>query len=429
MKIKELTSLVPEWGHTKTLYRLFRQYLDKERSRRCAFRLLCILLAFVAGSGLMGKLPGFYLSCSGSYICFPIDERILGPEDFPFGVDTRFPDLEPVRPGAPDFKDIPENAVGPLVSGEMSSVDMLMDGPLTGHYGFMGPVQPTRRRGLVNFSFGLVSIDTVDGEKPVALLRHSPIPLMPAAPDPFQTDMFTPGDYSEGDLPPLLYGEETDEKGLPVRWSRYEDSVPGLMACSLVGNYSTELHRLMRGLRFTSPGADFRTLANRYRVVANRYAEKYNLASALVMAIIHTESNFNPFAVSRSQAVGLMQIVPETAGNEVYRYLTGVQGKPNLETLFTPEHNIKYGTIYLHLLIRRYFGNVINPSSRQMCAIAAYNGGPGAVLRLFHSDQDAAISRINSMTPEQVYKALTTEMPNAETRRYVDLVLGRMRHY
>ncbi len=169
--------------------------------------------------------------------------------------------------------------------------------------------------------------------------------------------------------------------------------------------------------------------AGHYRALVDAYALKYNLSPALVLAIMRTESNFNPFAVSNSGAQGLMQVVPDTAGGEVYTFLNGQAGIPDTGLLFDPEHNIKYGTTYLHLLERRYFGNVLNTAAREMCIIAAYNGGPGAVLRVFDQDMNTAVAIINSLTPEEVYEALTTRMPREESRRYVDVVLGRLRGF
>ena len=108
----------------------------------------------------------------------------------------------------------------------------------------------------------------------------------------------------------------------------------------------------------------------------------------------------------------------------------GIDGAaPDADLLFNPEHNIKYGTTYLHLLNRRYFGNVLNAASREMCIIAAYNGGPGAVLRVFDQDMETAVAIINNLTPQEVYQSLTTKMPNEESRRYVDVVLGRLQDF
>lgn len=166
-----------------------------------------------------------------------------------------------------------------------------------------------------------------------------------------------------------------------------------------------------------------------YRTLAERYADKYGLPSSLVMAIIKTESNFNPHAVSSQQAIGLMQIVPTTAGEEVHTYLHGNASAPAFEMLFQPDNNILYGTTYLHLLDKRYFQRIQDQTSRQLCIIAAYNGGPGAVLRVFDSNMDNALSIINGMSPDEVYSALSTGMPFAESRQYIDLVLGNIRNF
>jgi membrane-bound lytic murein transglycosylase C len=190
-----------------------------------------------------------------------------------------------------------------------------------------------------------------------------------------------------------------------------------------------DIRRLFLGINMPAPGAYEGANAGRYQGYISLYAEKYDLAAALMLAIMHTESNFNPFAVSPNQAVGLMQIVPDTAGNEVYRYLMGTHGTPSVETLFSPEFNIKYGATYLHLLGRRYFAGVINTASRQLCVIAAYNGGPNAVLRMFDPDPELALERINSLTAKEVYSALTTGMPSEETRRYVEIVMARLKDY
>jgi membrane-bound lytic murein transglycosylase C len=314
---------------------------------------------------------------------------------------------------------------GSVVRGDVSQSG------LVSRHRFPGFEGPEKDQDLVRFAHGLVSIETVDGPVPVTRLRQSPLPVMPGG-DMFELSFFAPaGRGPDGIRAPALYGESLDESGRPERWSRPEPvSASGFNTCEDRGEkHKRLLSALIRGLGVPGASGSHSVRAGKYRGYVSRYAEQYGLASSLILAIMHTESGFNPFAVSRSQAVGLMQIVPDTAGHEAHRYLTGTPGAPSLETLFAPESNIRYGVAYLHLLARRYFGGVANSGSRQMCVIAAYNGGPGAVLRLFDPDPDAAVARINSMSPEQVYAALTTEMPNAETRRYVDLVLGRLRNY
>jgi len=91
-------------------------------------------------------------------------------------------------------------------------------------------------------------------------------------------------------------------------------------------------------------------------------SEKFKLDPALVKAVIHAESNFDPQAVSRKGARGLMQLMPETAA----RY--------NEFNLFSPLINITVGTRHLSYLLGRY-------SQNEMLALAAYNAGEDVVDR------------------------------------------------
>jgi membrane-bound lytic murein transglycosylase C len=132
-----------------------------------------------------------------------------------------------------------------------------------------------------------------------------------------------------------------------------------------------------------------------------------------------------------ANALGLMQVVPQTAGGEVHAFLTGKYAVPGKELLFIPEQNIRYGTAYLYLLHNRYFNEVRNHISRELCIIAAYNGGPGAVLRSFGNNRDKAVAKINSLSPDQLYNVLVRSLPSQETRDYVVKVVearNKFRH-
>jgi len=106
-------------------------------------------------------------------------------------------------------------------------------------------------------------------------------------------------------------------------------------------------------------------------------AKQYDIDISLLLAIVYVESNFNPIAVSKSGAGGLMQIVPETArelGLKVPRYANRI--KPNLDPKvderFDPQKNLHAGLTYFNKLLNKYIGDLT-------LALGAYNVGPGKV--------------------------------------------------
>lgn len=96
--------------------------------------------------------------------------------------------------------------------------------------------------------------------------------------------------------------------------------------------------------------------------VISRYSRQHQLHPALIRAVIKAESDFNPQAVSRAGAIGLMQLMPQTAA------------RMDVRDLYDPEDNIGGGTKYLRQLLDRFRGNL-------PLALAAYNSGEHTVDR------------------------------------------------
>ncbi|NLN66202.1 MAG: lytic transglycosylase domain-containing protein [Clostridiaceae bacterium] len=106
-----------------------------------------------------------------------------------------------------------------------------------------------------------------------------------------------------------------------------------------------------------------------HALLVERYAEEHQLQTALVYAVIRTESGFREKVVSPKGAVGLMQIT-ENTGIWIASMLEVQDFSP--EDLKVPETNIRFGCWYLSYLMKRFKGNT-------ELALAAYNAGEGTV--------------------------------------------------
>ncbi len=100
---------------------------------------------------------------------------------------------------------------------------------------------------------------------------------------------------------------------------------------------------------------------NAFDALIVQAARRHGLPPALVKAVVHAESAFDPFAISRKGAVGLMQLMPATAAH------VGVRDP------FRPDENLLGGSLYLRHMVDRYRNWIL--------ALAAYNAGPRAVDR------------------------------------------------
>ncbi|WP_373072624.1 murein transglycosylase domain-containing protein [Sulfurimonas sp.] len=176
------------------------------------------------------------------------------------------------------------------------------------------------------------------------------------------------------------------------------------------------------------------TMLKRSKLYLNdveEHAAKRDLPKPLIFAIMHSESSFNPRARSHIPAYGLMQIVPNTAGRDTYKFLYKQDKLVSGSYLYNSKNNIKMGSAYLHILYYRYLKKIKNPDSRLYCTIAAYNTGAGNIAYAFTKkyNMNNAAPIINKLTPEEVYARLLKDLRFDEPKHYLKKVSKRMAAY
>lgn len=149
------------------------------------------------------------------------------------------------------------------------------------------------------------------------------------------------------------------------------------------------------------------TLPLRHDDVIRQQAKEKDLDPALIAAVIYGESRFRP-RKSKAGAVGLMQIMPDTA-----LFIAKKSGgtKFEIDDLGDPQVNIAYGSWYIHFLSERY-------NERDLLVLAAYNAGHNRV------DKWRARARARGEPLTRV-----DQIPLSETRSYVRTVLDAQARY
>ncbi|NIP39163.1 MAG: lytic transglycosylase domain-containing protein [Candidatus Dadabacteria bacterium] len=166
-------------------------------------------------------------------------------------------------------------------------------------------------------------------------------------------------------------------------------NITGLDDSSYDVSYKVASNEILKNIRRYSSNLEPEE-AHMLADLINKECKRYNLNPYLVLAIIKVESSFNPMAVSSKGAVGLMQVMPETAV-----YLASKKGMTiDDESLIAdPLINVQLGIYYFHNLLKRY--------NKLESALFAYNYGPGK-FETITSREDSEVK-----VPEYVNKVIT----------------------
>ncbi|MBL4763192.1 MAG: DUF3393 domain-containing protein [Gammaproteobacteria bacterium] len=286
-----------------------------------------------------------------------------------------------------------------------------------------------KSRAIIDFDQGLITVETLDKSNRSLFNAITTTLLTPD--DPRSVDL-----YSDKEIrltgTPYLFGLVKDHHRKDVESPAEAEAFAHYLVNHQMQSKTVNTAKENKAVNYVSirmVNNHDQVRAVRYKSTVNKNAKRFGISSSLIYAIIRTESNFNPYAVSSAPAYGLMQLVPTSGARDAYRMIKGHDRIVDKQYLFNASRNIELGTAYLNILDSRYLGRITDPLSREYCVIAAYNGGAGNVLNMFSRDRVTALNKINQLKPSDVYKKLRDQHPRLETRRYLTKVLGFRKNY
>jgi soluble lytic murein transglycosylase len=160
------------------------------------------------------------------------------------------------------------------------------------------------------------------------------------------------------------------------------------------------------------------TRSHQYRHRASRQpsasiaflASARNVDPLLVHSLVREESRYNPMATSHSNALGLMQLLPNTAFGIASKAGATIH---DTQDVYVPANKIKLGTYYISYVLNRFDGNAL-------AAVASYNGGPNAVASWLKKFKESGQSD---------FDVFVEDIPLKEPRDYVRKVFGAYWNY
>lgn len=288
--------------------------------------------------------------------------------------------------------------------------------------------QAEQEHTYVDFERGLIVVESVNK----ASLKQAVIQVLLTQIDPEVIDAKTAHDFGliNGKQKPFFWEQVHDQDGQPIefhwRAARFADY---LINQNINQQSAAPATRFRVAIRMVNNHTQI--AGNKYIEFVRHSARTYGVKPDLIMAIMETESAFNPLAKSRSNALGLMQIKANTAGRDYFNLIKGYAHTPSAAYLYHPQKNIEVATGYLHLLSSRYLKGIDDPQKREYAVISSYNGGTGNLWKSLNprGDRRQALVRINNMTRSEFYWFLTQRHIRQESRNYLKKVTSKRHKY
>ena len=327
--------------------------------------------------------------------------------------------LFPVLPSiAADYRDYPDDVR--LLLEEYAGASDQGGSLIPSVYAFRSS---QTERVLIDFDRGLIVVSA----QSISLLLKDIQDVLLTQIDPNVIDAGTANDLGlQGKSgKPFLYGQVHDHNGQPIDTKQKAEAFAFHLfdtALSQRGDFAVRIPMIRQHKSVAG---------NKYEQWVRAASSKHRIRSSLIMAIMETESSFNPMARSRSDALGLMQIKANTAGRDYFSFIAGYKNTPTSAYLYDPQNNIEVGTGHLAILADRYLRGIYHPLKLEYAMISSYNGGAGNLWKSLDpaGNKQRAVDRVNKMTPEEFYWFLTNRHNREETRNYVKKVTSRMPKY
>jgi len=287
-----------------------------------------------------------------------------------------------------------------------------------------------KARAIVDFEKGTILVQALadsSQKKTLSNLQKAIVTTLLSTSDPSKTNIFS-SDTPQLSGTPYLYQQILDHDNKPIQYQWRANRFSKYLTEFKLQKY-TKNNKEIYAVQIQMVEKHLHLREEKYSDYVLSAANRYKISPQLIYGIIETESSFNPLAVSASNAYGLMQIIPKTAGADVFQRIKNKSGMPTKQQLFDPSFNIDIGAAYLYILTNNYLNDVKNSNSRHYSIISAYNGGAGNVLKTFHSNRTTAMTVLNSKSSQDVYYLLTKKHPKTEARHYLEKVIKAEKNY